>query len=658
LVADKKQPDTFGDRARPQAKRIDKGAPALILNPFRPKELADPGEELVASSETPLTIPRMVADSRARFGERIAYQQVRGKQWEPLTYETVWQRAREFAAGLIALGLKKGDRVAIISENSLDWTIAYLGQSMAGGIGVPLYLELKKGEIDELVKRAECRMAIVSPQVLERVDEKLPGVETIIVIGASAERSASAPGFMRRARPGLVPFDQVPQHASDESRAELERRLVEPDDLASIVFTSGTTGGMKGVMLTHKNLMSNVESIRRALQFDEKDSILLVLPLHHAFPFIVLMASFAIGGTLTFENELMRVRDRLEEVKPTVFVGVPALYTLMYRAILGRLESEGRLEEFQRGLRVVDVARRRTGVHLGRLIFRELHNRLGGRLRILASGGAALNPDVQRNYLRLGLPLIQGWGMSEASPGVAAQRWNPRKFFFSTYYEEQCGSVGPPLPGVEVGMIDVPEKEIYVNLHGEGELVVRGPNVFAGYWKAEEATNAAKVGGWLRTGDLGRIDEEGNIWITGRSKYIIVLDSGEKVVPDELEEHYRESEFIQDICVVPSHNRKAQVGSIVYPNLDAIRSRLSEQNQPVSEAAVRSLIQAELDRIAGELAPHKRIMDLVLTDTPLPKTALQDVARGQIKDSYSFDVKRWQESGGLAPPPTPPDQAE
>jgi long-chain acyl-CoA synthetase len=626
----------------------------VILNPFRPKEPANPGEELLASSTTPLTIPRMVADSRARFGERIAYQQMLGKTWDPLTYEGVWQHSREFAAGLIELGLKKGDRVAIISENSLDWTVAYLGQSMAGGIGVPLYIELKKGEIDELVKRAECRIAIVSPRVLERVEEKLPGVETIIVIGASEGRSASASRFMRRARPGLMPFDQVALQATEAGRAELERRLIEPEDLASIVFTSGTTGGMKGVMLTHKNLMSNVESIRRALQFDEKDGILLVLPLHHAFPFIVLMASLAIGGTLTFENDLLRVRDRLEEVKPTVFVGVPALYTLMYRAITQRLESEGRLEEFQRGLRVVDVARRRTGVHLGRLIFRELHNRLGGRLRLLASGGAALNPEVQRNYLRLGLPLIQGWGMSEASPGVAAQRWNPRKFYFSTYYEEQCGSVGPPLPGVEVGMIDVPEKEIYVNLHGEGELVVRGPNVFAGYWKAEEATNAAKVGGWLRTGDLGRIDEEGNIWITGRSKYIIVLDSGEKVVPDELEEHYVGSEFIQDICVVPSHNRKAQVGAIVYPNVDAVRTRLSDQKQPVTEAAVRSVVQEELERLAQELAPHKRIMDVTLTDAGLPKTALQDIARGQIKDSYSFDVKRWQESGGLAPAPASP----
>ena len=169
-------------------------------------------------------------------------------------------------------------------------------------------------------------------------------------------------------------------------------------------------------MLTHKNLTSNVESIRRALQFDEKDSILLVLPMHHAFPFIVLLAACAIGGTLTFENDLLRVRDRLAEVKPTVFIGVPALFNLMYPRHRRPAGVRRTAEEFERGLRVVDVAKRRTGVNLGRLIFRELHSRLGGRLRLIASGGAALNPEVQRNYLRLGLPLLQGWGMTEASP--------------------------------------------------------------------------------------------------------------------------------------------------------------------------------------------------------------------------------------------------
>ncbi|MBI4571562.1 MAG: AMP-binding protein, partial [Chloroflexi bacterium] len=568
-----------------------------------------------------------------------------------LTFEQTWRRAHEFAAGLIALGLQKGDRAALVCENGLEWAIAYYAISIAGGVGVPLYTELKRGEMEEQVRSSGARIVLASTRVLERIGGQPTGADAVIVVGGSEARPGQAPGFLRRGRADLLPFDHVAALATDESRAELARRRVLPDDLASLVFTSGTTGGMKGVMLTHKNFMSNVESARRSLQFDEKDRIVLVLPMHHAFPFIVALISSAAGGEVTFENDLLRVRDRLAETKPTIFLGVPALFEQMYRTVVRRAETEGRLEMFERGLRVVDVAKRRTGVNLGRLVFREVHQQLGGHLRFVLSGGAALKPEVARQFFRLGLPLLQGWGLTEAAPVVAVQRWVPRKFFFSNYYEERAGSVGQAIDGVEVKLIDVPEKEIYVHLHGEGELVVRGPNVFAGYWQAKEETRAAKAGGWLRTGDLGRIDEEGNIWITGRSKYVIVLDSGEKVVPDELEERFGLSELIQDICIVPHRSRnKTLIGAIVYPNAEETLKRLRQRGEQATEETVRKLVQEELDGVARELAPYKRVSGVMLADTPLPKTAILKVMRGQLPETFSFDVTRWQERGSLAAP--------
>ncbi|MGB2695056.1 MAG: AMP-binding protein [Dehalococcoidia bacterium] len=622
----------------------------MVINLFKPKIInEDPIAEFLRTSETPLTIPAMLRDGQARFGRKVGFQQKVEGDWQTLTFDELWRQANDFAAGMIAFGLQKGDRTAIICENCLDWVVAYFGLSLAGGIAVPLYTELKRGEIEELVQRSGARFIIVSNRVAERLDGQLPPAEKVIVIGGTETRPGRPPRFLRRGRPGHLPFDQVGDNATEESRAELERRHVEPDDIASIVFTSGTTGGMKGVMLSHKNFTSNVESIRRTLQVDEKDRMVLVLPLHHAFPFIVFLANAAVGGELTFENDLLRVRDRLQETRPTIFLGVPALFEQMYRAVVRRAEAEGRLEMFERGLRVVDVAKRRTGVNLGRLVFREVYQLLGGSLRFVVTGGAAIKPEVMHQFYRLGLPVLQGWGLSEAAPVVALQRWQPSKFFFSNHYEELAGSVGEPLDGVEVKLIDVPEKDIFVHLHGEGELIVRGPNVFAGYWQAPEETGAAKVGEWLRTGDLGRIDDEGNIWITGRSKYVIVLDSGEKVVPDELEERFRGSELLQDVCVVPRQNRdKTQVGAIVSPNLEAARALVN--GAELTEQTVRALVQKELDAQAKELAPHKRVSELILTDTPLPKTALQDVARGRIEDSYSFDVKRWQELA-LAPEP-------
>ncbi|MCH8065928.1 MAG: AMP-binding protein [Chloroflexi bacterium] len=623
----------------------------MVINLLGAKPAQDAGEALLQTSLTPLTIPEMFASARARFGEQVGYQQkVRG-EWETLTYEETWRQARDFAAGLVALGLEKGDRVAVMCENGLPWVVGMYGLYMAGGVIVPLYVELTSVEAEELIDRAGARIIIASAKPLERLGDSLGNVEHVIVVGETDAREGQSPRFLRRGRPSVLPFDQCAAQATEQSRAALEERRTVPDDLASIMFTSGTTGGMKGVMLTHKNLMANVESTRRCVQAEEKDRLLLVLPIHHAFPFTMLHTSTAVGAELTFENDLLRVRDRMQEVKPTIFLGVPALFEQMYRTILRRAESEGRMELFQRGLRVVDVAKRRTGVNLGRLVFREIHQLLGGQLRIIFCGGAALKPETARAFFRLGLPLLQGWGLTEAAPAVAAQRVNTRKFLFSNYFEEQVGTVGQPLDGVEVKLIDVPEKEIYVHLHGEGELVVRGPNVFAGYWQAPEETNAAMAGEWLRTGDLGRIDSEGNIWITGRSKYIIVLDSGEKVVPDELEGRYGQSALLEDVCVVPRRNRnKTQVGMIVYPSLEEAQARLDGE---MSEAAVRKLVQEEVDSIARDLAAYKRIGELMLSDTPLPKTALQDIARGQVAETYSFDVETWQQQA-----PAPPAQPE
>ncbi len=617
----------------------------MVTNLFKPKDSTDPGEELIRTSTIPLTIPGMLADARARFAGKVTYRQKIQGKWEQLSTQSAYEQAQDFAAGLVALGHEKGDRVAIICENGLPWVVGAFGNAIAGGVWVPLYVELGGEEVEELVKRSGAKIVIISAKKLERLESHLGSAEHVIVVGSDETKSGKPPGFLRHGRPSLIPFDQVASNATDDSRAEVAKRHVEPEDLATIIFTSGTTGGMKGVMLTHKNLMTNAESTRRKSQAEEKDRLLLVLPMHHAFPFTMFLTTTAAGVELTFENDLLRVRDRLEEVKPTLFIAVPALFEQMYRTILRRAELQGKMELFKRGLRVVDVAKRRIGVNLGRLVFREVHQLLGGQLRYAFSGGAALKPEVAQAFFRLGLPLLQGYGLTEAAPCVAAQDWNLRKFLFSNHYEEQVGTVGTAMEGVEVDLIDVPEKEIYVNLHGEGELVIRGPNVFAGYWQAPEETARAMAGEWLRTGDLARLDKAGNIYITGRSKYVIVLDSGEKVVPDELEERIGEMDIAEDVCVLPTqHRNKTQVGAIIYPNVEAMLARLADRGDEVKEATIRAAIQQELDELAKKIAPHKRVSDLMLSDRPLPKTALRDVARGLVAKPDSFDLERWKTS--------------
>jgi long-chain acyl-CoA synthetase len=602
------------------------------------------------------TIPELLERSARRWPRKVAFQVKAGGDFSTLSFAELRQRAADFGAALIALGLHPGDRVAIICENGLEWVVVYMGLVMAGGVGVPLYTELKGNEVSSLIRQSEARFVVVSSTVMKRLREHLRGLK-IIVVGeeglSQGDGHVPSSGFwLWQQRPEVLGFEEALGRATEESRLALGATHVGPDDLASLVYTSGTTGGMKGVMLTHRNFTANVNSIYGTIPFSERDSLLVVLPYHHAFPFTVgLLSPIAYGVTVILENNLLRVADRMGEVHPTIFVGVPALYDLMYRAILGRLEAEGRRELFERGLRLVDTVKRRTGVNIGRAVFRELHGRLGGRLRLIASGGAALNPTTAKNFLRLGLPVIQGWGLTEAAPVCSGQRLWLRRFYTTHYYESHASSVGPPLPGVEVALIDVPEKEIYVHLHDEGELVVKGENVSPGYWRSEAATRAARAGDWLRTGDMGRIDEEGNIYVTGRCKYVIVLESGEKVHPDELEDKLGQSSLIEDVCVVGRKERdKTQVCAVVYPNYAEAEQRAQAQGLSLDRESLQSLVTAELEVQATEMAPYKRVSRIILTDTPLPKTALRKVVREQMSDDYSFDVKRWAEQAQQLPP--------
>jgi long-chain acyl-CoA synthetase len=277
----------------------------------------------------------------------------------------------------------------------------------------------------------------------------------------------------------------------------------------------------------------------------------------------------------------------------------------------------------------------------------------------MVSGGAALNPQVSRDFAMLGVPILQGWGLSEAAPVLSVQRWSPRKFYLSNYYEEHSGSIGQALEGVEIALIDVPEKELYVHLHGEGELIARGENITPGYWNAEEESRSIKVGDWLRTGDVGRIDDEGNIWITGRSKFVIVLDSGEKVHPDEVEEKLELHPLIEDIVVIGRKARgKTQIVAVVYPNRDAVLEALG--NAPIDEAAVRRLIEGAIREQEADIALYKRVSEFMLTDEPLPRTPIRKVMRGSILESYSFSLDRWAATWRdfVEASATPPEDAE
>lgn len=584
------------------------------------------------TTERPLTLPEALALAAQRFPGRPAYIEPAARR--SVTWGELARLVQDAAAGFVALGLERGDRVAICAPNSIDWIVAYLAVVSAGGVGVLVYYDLKVAEIAEQVSRPRCRFLIASEEVLAELATLPAHVEAVLVIGAAA----SGPG-----RLDALSFSGLATKATAEGRAALPSLAPAPDDMAVIIYTSGTTGGAKGVMLSHRNFLVTAHATIEALKLTGRDVVLLVLPLHHSMPFFAAVALPGLVGALfVIENDLRRIRDRLREHRPTVFFGVPALYELMYRNLLARAEAEGHLATLQAWQRRLRRIKRLTGVNLAPLVFRQVHQALGGRLRFLVSGGAALKRETALDFFSLGLPLLQGWGMSEAAAAVTVQRFSRARFLFSRYYERHAGSVGPPLPGVELRLIDVPEKGISVAESGEGEIILRGANVFLGYWEAPAETQAAMLDGWLRTGDLGRIDKEGNLYITGRSKYIIVLESGEKVYPDEVEEKLRESALIEDVCVLGRAARgKTQVTAVIYPNVEATRQEAARRGLAPTADDVRRLVAAEVDRLGRGLAAYKRVVHIELSDQPLPKTALQKVARGRLAATPEFDLGRW-----------------
>ena len=575
------------------------------------------------------TLPQVLDAAAYLYDDKLAYAEGSRR----MTWAQLARSARDVAAGMVALGLQRGDRIAICAENGIDWIVAYHAAVRAGCLPVLIYYDLQATEIVAQVSWPQCRALFASPGVLEKLGGGIEGVEHVVVLNAGKSEAPQT-------------LETLAARATEAARAELAGRAPDESDIAVIVYTSGTTGGAKGVMLSHRNLLSNARAAVEALELGLDDSSLLVLPMHHALPFIaaVVLAPL-IGANFAIENDLRRIRDRLQEFKPTIFFGVPALYELIYRNVLARAEVEGRLKTLRRLQRATKAIKRLTGVNLAPYVFRSISKALGGRLKYLVSGGAALNPQTVLDFSSLGLLLLQGWGMTEASPVIAVQRYSRRRFLYSNYYEQHAGSVGPPLPGVEVRLVDVPEKGISVAEGGEGEVQVRGDNVFGGYWQAEETTREAINDGWLSTGDLGRIDGEGNIFLTGRSKYVIVLESGEKVHPDEVEAVLAQSELLQDVCIVGREvtegRARTHVTAIVYPSIEAAQSR----SPSLDAASLRKMVEAEVDGLCRQLAAYKRVSRVELADEPLPKTALRKVARGSLRTSYEFDFETWVRSG-------------
>ena len=533
-----------------------------------------------------------------RFGTRVAMRIERNGRREQYTFEDVRELTLRAAGFFAHKGIKQGDRVILFSHNMPEWGLSYFGILKAGATAIPIDPASSIEEIVNFAKAGEASAIAISPRLAaENPDLK----DKLAEGGIDVE---------------VYPFEEIfemPDEIEESNRLALLPPRILGNAVASLIFTSGTTGKPKAVMLSHKNFTNMISMLSSVLDMDITDGVLSVLPMHHTFEFSAgFLTPFSNGTQITYLDDLTaeELTRAIEKGHVTGMVGVPALWEMLHRRIKTRLRERGdwiadaadSMIEFNAWLRD------NTPFNLGPIVFFPIHQGMGGKLRYMISGGSALSEKVQKDLHGLGFTVLEGYGLTESSPVLTVARPDNKLL---------RGSVGKPLPGVEVKIADPDD-------NGVGEVVARGQNVMLGYYNNEEATEAVLQDRWLRTGDLGRIDEDGNLYIVGRSKDVIIDSNGKNIYPDEIEELYGKSGFVKEMSVVglADEDGGEKISALVVPDY--------EHDIALARAEVNKKVEEHFREIAAGIPFFKRIKVMHITPFELPRTATRKVKRPEV----------------------------
>ncbi len=616
------------------------------------------------------TIDQLIQTSCQRNTDRVALQYKHKGQWKTVTYSKLWDAVEKLAAGLRQLEIKEKSNIALLGKSSPRWIASYLAILRAGCVAIPIDKELKATELRHILNDSDTEAVFVGqPQLdtlLEVIDD-LPQLKKIVSIDTplaeltdqsdtavamdslsslwkelvkdldiSTERCQPIEEAAVQAYSVLTHQEELPgkkkkatNFLSDSvmSRHRLlkEKRLFsykeifhdtplpetsnKSTDRAVILYTSGTTGRSKGAMLSHRNIVSNIEAANQRFQLDDSIQTLSFLPINHVFEQVCgVLLPLSLGGQVSFAESIKKLGDNLNEIKPTFLLGVPAVYRLLLDRIMKNINSKSA----SRLLYNFPLTRK--------IVLAKVQQSLGEKT-IFVSGGAALDPAVAVGFHNLGLTLLQGYGITETSPIISAE----------SPFKSKPGTSGEVLDGIEIS-IDNP------NTDGEGEIKVKGPNVMLGYYKNKAATAEALVDGWYHTGDLGRIDNDNMLSICGRVKNLIVTPNGKNVYPEEIENQLLKSPYIAEIMVY-GHKVGAtaeEVYAVIFPNEEALFALAKEQNDgPMSAAEIETLMRKEILDHGKVLADYKRVKKFTLREDEFPKTTTRKIKRYIVEPEIS-----------------------
>lgn len=529
-----------------------------------------------------------------RFGDAVFLERRDSKGGDPTTFRALHEEVRRVAAGLVASGVKKGDRVGLIAENRREWIIADLACAWIGAADVPRGTDTAPSELSFLLAHGGCRFAFVETRKVARelakLRAELPQLETICILAEPADDPATLDLDALAAR-GTKWLAEHPGGIDELARA------VGPDDVLTVIYTSGTTANPKGVTLTHGNLLENIRMVEDVVRFDPSDRAISVLPSWHSYERIMDYVLLWAGSKLVYSDR-RRIKEDLRLVKPTIFVAVPRMWEVIHDGIVAHCRKQTGMR--RRLLEFVLANSRKVGARRAGWFGRALHavfartilprflEATGGRLRIAVSGGGSLPAHVDECLLGIGVPLLNGYGLTETSPVVALRRPEDNVPY----------TIGPPVPRTQCEVRD--DTGCPLPPGKTGLIWIKGPQVMRGYWRNDEQTAQVLVDGWLNSGDLGCWTDRGHLRITGRAKDTIVLAAGENVEPERIETQIKTSPLVEQVVVLGQDQKT--LGALLVPNLECLAQEIPEsawdrRDGVLRGASVQKRLRAELDRL-------------------------------------------------------------
>ena len=533
----------------------------------------------------------MLKKSGEKYGEKIAYKIRQENEYKEITHSEVRKMVDGLGTKLIDMGLKD-KRIAVIGENRYEWEIAYLSIVCGTGTVVPLDKSLPENELESLIERSKAEAIICSQKYVEIL--KKTKLKYIISMDLENDND----GIISQKRLISEGIQLVKSGDTSFTNAKIDN-----EKMSIMLFTSGTTSISKAVALSHKNICSNLMDISSILDVNSSDVFLSFLPLHHVFECTVgFLFSLYVGAETVFCDGIRHIPENLAEYKVSVMASVPAIYERLFKIIKKHLEKQGKVEQILKD----EEKYKDSSMEKKKEVFKEIHDLLGGNIKLFISGAASLEPSIEEKFRRLGFNMVQGYGLTETSPVVAIGN---KKY-------HKTGSIGKCVPSDEVKLLDI-------NKDGIGELAVKGPNVMLEYYENKEATEKVLKDGWFQTGDLARIDEEGYIFICGRKKSVIVLKNGKNIFPEEMEtlinkEDGVEESFIFGKPISKDPNDIKIFVKIVYNK---------ESFEVKTETEIKEYFNEKIKSINKTMPHYKAIRGIIISDKPLIKTTTNKIKR-------------------------------